>query len=683
MNRPTPALPFASGLAGRAARRRLLARLQADARDLVVLLTFLPPLGWLLARVYDVAVRRLTRALAARPYVREVGLTGSLASGDCLHGASDVDLIVVAEGRPDPGVKREIRSFFRRARVLFPLVGETDERAGNLFFDSEVGVSPWAAIVTCRRKAGSYRRLAGRGPEPEVEEAVFTPVEVLAELTLQLGSIATQTTSGRLNLYFWKSKIRVLDHLLSRIDAGAPREFEAEEAELLGQLREISNQRLFFRRSGALDALAWSIVQKLVARILAAHGFHALESRNVAYEATPARQLPIPEERLPPGVRPHELARRPDRFGGDSLLDAPVLPHLLLEAADPSWATFRRACGFAAREAGEDVLARVWFGDFVVQFHRGRCQGVLSRYDRPFLFPEAFRDDDRLGYPCVFLDALLSERDADLDYLRESFYWRVIDPAASEDPARHGDSLRYFEDRERTLNGFAFIHLAGCLSSRRIVNFGDRDRVFAHAAEQAGDQRPLLSQLREYGRRVAEGSLPLHGPSSPPALIRASRRFFADRLHGRPTARDYGSEARLRLSLCVCTRNRAASLGMLLESVAAQARPPDEVVIVDNGSSDGTANVVAGFESRLPLRYVVDEADTIARLRNRAIAEATGDIVCFTDDDCVIHEGWLHFIEESFFLEEEIGIVGGRVLHLEESDSLIDGFHRAYLGVRL
>ncbi len=671
---------------GAAARRRL--------RDAVVLATFLPPLRRIVVWLYDVALAHLCRSLRVLPYVREIGLTGSMEATDGVFGASDIDLIVIAEGRVEPNAKREVRSIFARARRVFPFVGEVDERTGNLLFGADVGTNPMAAVCACRRKAGSYRPLwvapptasAGTGDEDDRDAGRFTPVEVVAEITLQLQSIATQTLARSLHLYFWKTKIRVLENLLRRSnEAGAEPMpcFDGAHVELLRRLRETPNRRLYFQRRGDLDAVAWEIVLRLVGALTAAHGLERLAAATVAFHATPARQSTADPATLPPALRAHEFfTRSPEAFGGDSVLNAPVMPYLLLEAIGAQWVTFRAALD-STRQQAEDGFVLLWLGDWVFQLHRDRCRGVFSRYDRPWLFPNRFPEPGKLVFPDSFLDRLLAERDLDLDYLRNAFYGPVLDREAPVDPARHGDSLRYFEDRERTLNGFAFIHTARCLSRSAIVSFGDRDQVFAHAVREHEGHGRMLSWLRSYARAVEAGTLAEVGASLPPALMRAARRFFGDLLDGRMSDVGYDLDSRLTLSLCVCTKNRAPFLEALLRSVTAQTRRPDEVLILDNGSTDSTAAVAARFAELLPLRRVIDRADTIAKARNRALREASGEIVCFTDDDCVLHPGWLHFLEESFFLEEEIGIVGGRVLHLEEGPSIVDAFHRAYLGVRL
>ena len=103
------------------------------------------------------------------------------------------------------------------------------------------------------------------------------------------------------------------------------------------------------------------------------------------------------------------------------------------------------------------------------------------------------------------------------------------------------------------------------------------------------------------------------------------------------------------ISIIVPTRNRSALLSRLLTSLGALRYPRWEAIVVDDGSVDDTAAVVERFRARgLPLRYLWQTWRKMGAARNRALAEARGEIVAFTDDDCVVDPDWLHAIAAAF-----------------------------------
>jgi glycosyltransferase involved in cell wall biosynthesis len=98
----------------------------------------------------------------------------------------------------------------------------------------------------------------------------------------------------------------------------------------------------------------------------------------------------------------------------------------------------------------------------------------------------------------------------------------------------------------------------------------------------------------------------------------------------------------MRTSVIVTMLNEGPAIARLMDSLVAQTRPPDEVVIVDGGSRDDTVAVLRSYEGRLPLRVIVaPEADNISKGRNRAIAAATGEIVAATDAGVRLEPHWL------------------------------------------
>lgn len=114
------------------------------------------------------------------------------------------------------------------------------------------------------------------------------------------------------------------------------------------------------------------------------------------------------------------------------------------------------------------------------------------------------------------------------------------------------------------------------------------------------------------------------------------------------------------LSVALCTYNGAAYLPDLLESIAAQSRPPDELVVCDDASIDDTVAVVRAFaaRARFPVRLEVN-AHRLGSTRNfdRAIAACTGDIIALSDQDDVWRQDKLRLIEDRFLQAPAVGLV--------------------------
>ena len=85
------------------------------------------------------------------------------------------------------------------------------------------------------------------------------------------------------------------------------------------------------------------------------------------------------------------------------------------------------------------------------------------------------------------------------------------------------------------------------------------------------------------------------------------------------------------VTAAITTYNRAAFLPGALESVLAQTRAPEEILVVDDGSTDDTPRVLAGYGDRV--RVVRQENGGRSAARNRAIAETRTDLLSFLDSD--------------------------------------------------
>ncbi|MCW2779319.1 MAG: glycosyl transferase family 2, partial [Frankiales bacterium] len=137
---------------------------------------------------------------------------------------------------------------------------------------------------------------------------------------------------------------------------------------------------------------------------------------------------------------------------------------------------------------------------------------------------------------------------------------------------------------------------------------------------------------------------------------------LADGVRGEDLPRAVPPGGPLRASVVLVTHDRRALLERTLEALAAQTRPAEEVVVVDNGSTDGTAELLASRvrEGRpAGLRVLTRDANLpVAEGRNLAVAASRGEVVVFTDDDCRPRPTWLEALLAGF--REDVALVQGR-----------------------
>jgi GT2 family glycosyltransferase len=120
---------------------------------------------------------------------------------------------------------------------------------------------------------------------------------------------------------------------------------------------------------------------------------------------------------------------------------------------------------------------------------------------------------------------------------------------------------------------------------------------------------------------------------------------------------------RLRASVIIATYNRAALLDECLEHLCRQRLlPGDQIIVVDNGSTDDTAAVVARHQRGcpVPIQLLRESTPGKSRAIARAVAVATGDILAFTDDDVNVGEGWLDAVRDAMN-DPAVALAGGPV----------------------
>jgi hypothetical protein len=116
----------------------------------------------------------------------------------------------------------------------------------------------------------------------------------------------------------------------------------------------------------------------------------------------------------------------------------------------------------------------------------------------------------------------------------------------------------------------------------------------------------------------------------------------------------------VRISVALCTYNGADFLSAQLESILAQSRKPDEIVICDDGSTDQTGSLIEKFtsESSVPISFRVNEQN-LGSLKNfeQAIRLCTGDIIALSDQDDVWRQDKLQLFETVFEAAPGVGLV--------------------------
>jgi glycosyltransferase involved in cell wall biosynthesis len=122
------------------------------------------------------------------------------------------------------------------------------------------------------------------------------------------------------------------------------------------------------------------------------------------------------------------------------------------------------------------------------------------------------------------------------------------------------------------------------------------------------------------------------------------------------------------VSIVVPTWNRAGFLGDCLKSLVAQdyQRNRYEIIVVDDGSTDSTKTVVDGFRGYATSLYRLEDHRGLNAARNRGIALARGELICFIDDDALAPQPWLRAMVGGYQRWPEAGCYGGPIrLRLE------------------
>lgn len=121
------------------------------------------------------------------------------------------------------------------------------------------------------------------------------------------------------------------------------------------------------------------------------------------------------------------------------------------------------------------------------------------------------------------------------------------------------------------------------------------------------------------------------------------------------------------VSLIISTYNFPKALELCLQSVLQQSVLPDEVLVADDGSGEGTREVVEEFQKQLPVPIIhvwhEDNGFRLTVIRNKAIAKASKDYIIQIDGDIILNR---HFIKDHKRFARKNSFVSGSRLNIQE-----------------
>ena len=143
-------------------------------------------------------------------------------------------------------------------------------------------------------------------------------------------------------------------------------------------------------------------------------------------------------------------------------------------------------------------------------------------------------------------------------------------------------------------------------------------------------------------------------------------RVFNDDPTGYPTKIPTVSASKMDVqpfvSIVIPTYNRKEMLKECIDSLIMQSYPTCEIIIIDDGSTDGTKGLLEGYSKNdLGVNYFHQENKGPGAARNLGIKYSKGEIICFTDDDCIADKDWTKNLVETY-TDKNVGGIGGKIV---------------------
>ena len=648
-----------------------------------ILLLGRTPFQGVFTRIYDFGARRVVAALSSHAAVCCILGSGSYFEKRPTYGLSDVDLIIVLNDkvtRADASA-REIAHIYNREQRIFRFLGRWPEKEANLIYLSDIAAGfPAPESFRIRYKQGKLVPLYGELPSNIVTGPITTG-EVLSEIDTLLRFSLVADPAHTERQIFWKRIFTKLIALADTVDLPEVASTTGERFDL-NFLTE-DDTWVFFRAAdpAAMFALQLTLSRRMMDLIAAREPTQKIQltpfpGHQQCHERTAGFPVPAFLRDL---VEQHRIdiesvSPVPIGFGPRMLyfgLSDPILVLILHEQAYEGILRLRKIIG---KSPSNDVNALVSTDGFLFIISRQPTFVDLVPLD-PLQFANV--------YATVFHDSLdfemppsvLAEQQAAASTMFHALgnLYRVNDNNVAKLPhpcIYREDEGEVIENALRILRAHAACGPDWTLIQRSSDLFG----YLRQKHPQCGE---FLNELERY-QHCIYGDFSL-GQTEANNIYRCLHQFMYQALTDENRITVDPPRVHLGITVGVITRNRARDLAEMLESLTRQVRSPDEVFIVDNGSTDCTQEVLEQFRERLPIRCEFLSGANIPAARNIVIDRAANEIISFVDDDCITEPRWLAAVERGFLHAENIGVVGGWVHHQPAAHrSTVDNYYRTF-----
>lgn len=650
-----------------------------------VIILNVKPFTTLFHAIYALGLKILLASLAKHPAIHAIFGCGSFFKGRCLYGLSDIDLIIIisAQYSRTDAEPYEIARLYKRIRRFFPFLGNWSEKAENIIFLSDVQVGfPVPESFSLRAKQGNLVLLHGEAWPPQFTGDAICVNEIVAEVNTLLRMTITKGEVFTSNLLFWKrifSKIFALCKPLG-LQALAQR-FRREKA--LNFLND-TDLRLFIQKSQpeVLFPLLLNLIRQIFNAILLQEPLQSntyISSNKINVAMKNAKEMPQKPD--------HLLTTFKDRVSIETYtLYAPVcglLPRMnyfpigedapVVEIKDPTYRSIRTLLKTLAQDNNNVQSLLILMGDFLFIASRlpayvdvvpldpiifANIHARIHRQSAHFKMPTAMYKEQREIAKNMF------RAFADIYKQHEGWVKKLPFPCL------------YIED-DITVVRDAFHRMRLFIIHQEGIDLSSPKSLITYLGITHPSCQSFFDDLLTYYRYL--NGKAANSKNIAPNLYRCLHQFMAQFLTGASNISLADHHKRLGISVGIITRNRSVDLQEALTSLTQQIRPADEILIVDNGSTDPTPHVVESFKGQLPLSYHFLADASIPAARNMVLAKAHHDIVAYTDDDCIVDPAWLQAVERGFLRADNVGMVGGWVQHAPAAKlSVLDTYYSLF-----